>query len=234
VKNQYFGDVNDYLKYGILRSLVSEGLSLGVCWMLTPNDERRDGSKTDYLSRPGAWRAHDPELFDALVAATRDPSDRRIEHAEGGLLPGARFFGDEVPDARAERATWFERALTSLAGSDVLFFDPDNGLEVKSIPYGAKQSSKFLYRREVGEAWRRGFSLVVFQHFARISRDVFCARCLESLADDTPGSRAMALRTPNVLFLFAIRPEHRAKAEASVRSFEQKWSKRLTARVTLG
>ena len=39
MKNQYFGDVNDYRKYGLLRALQGEGsLSTLVAWMLTPDD----------------------------------------------------------------------------------------------------------------------------------------------------------------------------------------------------
>ncbi|CAA9432540.1 MAG: hypothetical protein AVDCRST_MAG37-733 [uncultured Rubrobacteraceae bacterium] len=50
MKNQYFGDVSDYRKYGLLRVLSSEGeISTGVCWMLTPSDGRTDGRKLEYL-----------------------------------------------------------------------------------------------------------------------------------------------------------------------------------------
>jgi hypothetical protein len=30
MENQYFGDINDYLKYGLLRGLASGVLSIGV------------------------------------------------------------------------------------------------------------------------------------------------------------------------------------------------------------
>jgi hypothetical protein len=44
MKNQYFGDVNDYRKYGLLRALQSTwNGSLLVAWMLTPDDGGRDG-----------------------------------------------------------------------------------------------------------------------------------------------------------------------------------------------
>jgi hypothetical protein len=39
MKNQYFGDINDYRKYGLLRILSDEGsMRTGVCWMLTRDD----------------------------------------------------------------------------------------------------------------------------------------------------------------------------------------------------
>ena len=44
MKDQYFGDINDYRKYGILRALQSKGQgTLLVAWMLTPDDGSRDG-----------------------------------------------------------------------------------------------------------------------------------------------------------------------------------------------
>jgi hypothetical protein len=44
MKNQYFGDINDYRKYGLLRMLQSSGGGrLLVAWMLTPDDGSRDG-----------------------------------------------------------------------------------------------------------------------------------------------------------------------------------------------
>ena len=46
MKDQYFGDVNDFRKYGLLRLLtLQDGLRLGVCWMLTAPDGRPDGRR---------------------------------------------------------------------------------------------------------------------------------------------------------------------------------------------
>ena len=40
MKNQYFGDINDYRKYGLLRILISGGgIKTIVCWVLRPDDE---------------------------------------------------------------------------------------------------------------------------------------------------------------------------------------------------
>ena len=69
MKNQYFGDVNDYVKYGLLRCFASEGFRVGVLWMLTPGDGRPDGRKTKYLSQPEKWKRHDADLFAVLSNA---------------------------------------------------------------------------------------------------------------------------------------------------------------------
>ena len=53
VKDQYFGDVNDFRKYGLLRVLAgSDRLRLGVCWMLTAPDGRTNGEFLAYLGQP--------------------------------------------------------------------------------------------------------------------------------------------------------------------------------------
>lgn len=57
MKNQYFGDVNDYQKYELLRTLANNGqYKIGVCWMLTADDGQTDGKFTDFLNKPDVWR----------------------------------------------------------------------------------------------------------------------------------------------------------------------------------
>jgi hypothetical protein len=52
MKNQYFGDINDYRKYGLLRAWQAAGNgTLLVAWMLTPDDGSRDGGSRSYLTR---------------------------------------------------------------------------------------------------------------------------------------------------------------------------------------
>ena len=61
MKNQYFGDIKDYRKYGILRALqAGSDLPLALCWMLTPDDGGADGRKVAYLHKPDRWRSLDP------------------------------------------------------------------------------------------------------------------------------------------------------------------------------
>jgi hypothetical protein len=67
MKNQYFGDINDYRKYGLLRGLSNDGeISTFVCWMLTANDSRPDGKFISYLGNQEKFSKYDPELFNIL------------------------------------------------------------------------------------------------------------------------------------------------------------------------
>src|SRR5258705_4419906 len=112
MKNQYFGDVNDYLKYGLLRCFAEAGLRIGVCWMLTPDDGRSDGRKIEYLSKPESWRVYDPPLFDLLSEAVRKKT-RRVHHVESsGLLPNTSFSNSLVPEEQHARKRWLSRSLS--------------------------------------------------------------------------------------------------------------------------
>ena len=67
MKNQYFGDVNDFQKYAILRLLAVNGsLKIGICWMLTADDQGNDGNLTAYLTQANLWKAYDPTLLEFL------------------------------------------------------------------------------------------------------------------------------------------------------------------------
>jgi hypothetical protein len=66
MQNRYVGDIGDYLKLSILRTL-SPGYRLGVAWWLFPDEAHNgDGRHVGYLNRPDQWRHFDPKLFDAL------------------------------------------------------------------------------------------------------------------------------------------------------------------------
>jgi hypothetical protein len=225
MKHQYFGDINDYLKYGILRCFAEQGFRVGVCWMMTPDDGRPDGQKMYYLSQPDKWKSHDPPLFDALFEALARPDGKHLRHLESmNVIPHGQFFGEVVPDGRIDRAVWFKQARAALSGSDFLFFDPDNGIEVRSKPLGRKHSSKYVYWEELGEAWNGGASVLVFQHFARVKRDGYVSSLLCETAKRIPGSVVIPLRTQNVLFLFACRVEHRARAHRAIELLGNRWS----------
>ena len=89
MKNQYFGDVNDYRKYGLLRALQSNGrTTLLVAWMLTPDDGGRDGGFRSYLDSPAMWAQCDHHLFSGLTGLLRSTAQPSVALIEGAdLLP---------------------------------------------------------------------------------------------------------------------------------------------------
>jgi hypothetical protein len=225
MKNQYFGDVNDYRKYGLIRLLTKQGeISTAICWMLTPDDGRTDGKFTDYLGSPEKWRRYDPELFDILHDLVLVKGVRNVNQAErSGVLPNALFYTKITPDDRKDRANYFNDFLALAVDCDLIFFDPDNGLEVKSRPYGRKNSSKYVYWQELTAAFAAGHSLLVYQHFPRINRDQFVRMKAQELAKKTGAPRIYTFQTPYVLFLLAAQERHENFFKATAAEVIQKW-----------
>lgn len=147
MKNQYFGDINDYRKYGLLRILAGDTkMRTAICWMLTPDDQRTDGGFVDYLNNPQRWRKHDPHLFDSLSNCIRHKKKRSVQWAEANnLIPSAVYFSKMLSYDREDRSKYFRELHEVIAGCDLAFFDPDNGIEVRSVPYGRKHSPENTY-----------------------------------------------------------------------------------------
>lgn len=209
MKEQYVGDVNDYRKYALLRLLGRSGLRLGVCWMLTPPDGRSDGNNLGYLDQP-KQEQHDPELFTLLRRVRGEPDARRLILIEGSeILPGAVFVNTIVPEPLFERQLWFKQASAALAETDLIFFDPDNGIEVGSVAKGRRNSSKYVYRDELAATYRAGHSLLVYQHFQRTERDSFIQAVATDLRRVAVDAEVWAIRTSHVVFMLVIQPRHR-------------------------
>ncbi len=184
MQDRYAGDIGDYGKFGMLRALASEGLSVGVNWYLveTPQQEAsvNDGQKLI----PERLTSCDPALADTLLAISHGPgrSVRVLEQAD--LVPGASYFSEPVPvDGRP---AWHARALAALAGADVVFLDPDNGLLVKSVGKRSARAPKYTFYEEVADYVARGQSVVVYNHRSRKQPDIYFDEICERLVDAVP------------------------------------------------
>jgi hypothetical protein len=210
VKDQYFGDVNDFRKYGLLRLLViPDRLRLGVCWMLTAPDGKKDGNRRDYLGHPEKYKYRDPALFDWLRQVVEVEEDLHMARIEGSSLLGSALFKSEVlTDNESKRNEYFSECATRFAGCDLIFFDPDNGLEVKSTQRGHKGSCKFLYWDEACATFDAGSSVLIYQHFIREKRDAYVARMAMELQRRTRAAAVFSYSTPHVLFLLASHKRH--------------------------
>jgi len=228
MKNQYFGDINDYLKYGLLRIIAAETkLRIAVCWMLTEDDSRPDGKKTRYLSDPSAWRQFDPPLFGILKHAVKTGC-RSIEAAETEeIVPSAAYQSELLPDDAPSRKQYLERTDCYAAVCDIVFFDPDNGMEIKTRKKGNKESSKFLYWDEVRHYSAMGKPLIGFQHFARVKRDEFIRDMTQRFILESGAAWVGALVSPNVVFFVVPAAPHEESLTKACESVCRQWHPHL-------
>jgi hypothetical protein len=193
--------------------------------MLTPGDTRSDGRFTEYLSQPDKWRDYDPKLYDRLVEAVATRGRRDVQYAaETDLVPGARYYDRLLPDDADGREDYWHPFWTVAAGCSLVFFDPDNGLEVTSRPYGRKESSKYLYWHELSQTLNRGCSALVYQHFRREKRDAFIARMALEMHHRTKLSTIYSFRTNRVVFFLVPLAYHLAGLKRHIEQVEHIWT----------
>ena len=233
MKNQYFGDENDYKKYGLLRTLTGRGeLPTALCWMLTPDDRGPDGRFTTYLRQPETWRHYDPDLYDHLWQAVVAQERRDVRcAAQEDLLPGVRFYDRLLPDDAAGRADYWSDFWKVAQGCSLVFFDPDNGLEVKSKPYGRAGSSKYLYWQELTRTTSRGYSALVYQHFRRTERDGFIAQMAQEMHERTKVKVVYSFRTNRVVFFLLPVAYHLPNFERHSAQVAHTWPGQIETKV---
>lgn len=177
--------------------------------MLTPNDQRNDGKFTRYLSQPNQWKKYDPELFDFLHQTVLVENRREIRVLEStSIIPNAKYHATLLRDSVAERSMYFDEMLKRFAESDLIFFDPDNGLEVRSVPQGRPKSSKYLYYDEVANVFRRGYSLLIYQHFPRTEHYQFIKLTGNNIKQSASEAEIYALATKTVVYFLVSQPKH--------------------------
>jgi hypothetical protein len=224
VKDQYAGDVNDYLKYALLRALAgAHPGTLQVCWMLTAPDRRPDGGRLAYLDDPEGFASLDPEVFQALGAMVRGGRRSVVAVQDAGVLGRASFHTALLGDGLAARERYFRGVWREVGAEDLVFFDPDNGLQVASVVRGRRNSCKYMFWEELEQALAKHRSVCFYQHFPRVQRGAYIEARLEALRTRFPQHAAFAVCSAWVAYLVCARPArarrlHRAAGELSTRS----------------
>jgi hypothetical protein len=208
VRHNFVNDIGDYAKYALLRAICASGdtpMRLGVIWYLTDHAESNgDGRKRAHLTR-GGWEDLDPELLAAMRRienARQDQSALNVALIESSsILPAdTMYFSEPLPGVGgnaqhrvAERAAWFRRARNAVKGSDLVFLDPDNGLQVRSVPLSASLSCKYAAVAEISALLDDSTGVVLYQHGNRAAWSQQRAEVCTQIASGT--SRPVTIRS---------------------------------------
>lgn len=181
MQQRYVGDVGDFGKYGLLRGLLRAARPrrprLAMLWWLTADESHNaDGRHAAYLDAPAEYRACDEALFDAMRAVRAARTVQAVMSA--GLLPPDAVSFDEpltfsarrrATERRSARDGWLERARAASRDAQLLFFDPDNGLECRSVGRHALKGPKYVFEDELQALGGPAQSLLVYHHLSRTS-----------------------------------------------------------------
>jgi hypothetical protein len=89
-----------------------------------------------------------------------------VNHAATAeMLPVAEFYSELLTAHRSLRAEYFKEMKEKLATCKLIIFDPDNGIETKSIAKGRRNSEKYVYWDEIGESFQVGHSFCYINIF---------------------------------------------------------------------
>jgi hypothetical protein len=195
VRHNFVNDIGDYAKYALLRALCANGqetIRLGVIWYLTDHTEQNgDGRKRAHLSQDG-WENLDPDLLQSMrliegSLVSQDELNVRLIEASGILPPDTAYFSEAIPRVErsvhrrvSARAAWFSSAEKAVGRCNLVFLDPDNGLEVRSVPITSPLASKYAAVSEIAALLESGTGVVLYQHGSRtpwpVQRERVCAQ----------------------------------------------------------
>ena len=164
---------------------IDQSLSLGVVWYLVPDEGHNDDGKYIQYLDPSAlnqqrYRLCDPLLYDTLRKIIHSGRRNISSIRESQVFPcGTRFYEAELsfdsPDGQepmaregrvSHRRTWLLNGLEATSNCDLVFVDPDNGLEVKVGPH-EKRGLKYVFFDELLLFLQRDQSLIIYHHIGR-------------------------------------------------------------------
>jgi hypothetical protein len=135
MKNRFYGDKKDYIKYGLLDILSADYRSIGINWCLTDDHHgnQNHGHDLNFLNDEN-WQRRDSRIFELLKQRVKNGQRSVIYCRIDRVIPIGHEVLEQLPDNVAQedyrdrRLAWHSRAKEKLVECDLVFFDPDKGV----------------------------------------------------------------------------------------------------------
>ncbi len=237
MQNRYVADVGDYGKYGLLRFISKTNLALGVNWYLAPDENHNsNGKHTSYLTNRSD-RAFDEKLYITLKNIIQS-DNRNVHSVQDSKILGNTAFYNKVLDLSSEndfrirqelRSSWHKSALEALQNCEVVFLDPDIGLEIKSVSLTSVNGNKYIGIGELKDYCSHGKSVIFYNHRERKPQEEYLDRFRELKKDSAfKGCSWFGLKFVRGTirdYIFIIRPEHLSEIKTQLDAFlSTNWS----------
>jgi hypothetical protein len=225
VKNQYFGDKRDLLKYSLLQALAQgvPTVNLLTCiWLLTPPSANNDGNR-HFRELEGSALG----VFLTKCVATGRRDVRELANYMVGR-PGRYVSYGDSPSmyfTKTSRHTYFTAIPDSALHGAVVFFDPDNGLEPQSTVTAAHL--KYAELRSIFDRMDDMSLAVVYQHLPRLPATSFWPRIADKVQTALNCSVGF-VASGDVGFLIALRDKvSRIHVSQILGEFRARWHTEL-------
>jgi hypothetical protein len=219
---EQIGGVGDFGKFALLRHLAKDR-RLAVCWYLTgQSDEGKDRDRHfDYLKRRDDFRHFDPEVFDRLLefdGGSRALIDPLTELHMSGILENAVFLRQQVPRQASLRRQWPDALVRSVRGTNLVFLDPDAGIQ------GKRLTPSHVALAEIAALRSPERTLIIgHQQSGRRAEVKFIADQMRSLGCNP----VEIIRLRLVTSRFYVIADHDAATTELIATFVRKWGDRI-------
>lgn len=182
MQDRYVGDVGDFGKYGLLNEICKKShgsVKLGINWFYVTREEKQRGerrySSYSYLNDESKdskkYAVCFPDLYDKLKGIVN--GRRSIKEIENCLiLPKETvFYSKPLPyssvnprEREEERKNWFRESLSQLKSADIIFLDPDNGIQADKVRKTQIKAIKYVFKDEIKQYYELDKSLLIYNH----------------------------------------------------------------------
>ena len=141
----------------------------------------------------------------------------RLVHFIVAALVGQLFFW-------ISRFFGFMREIRqTVFNCDLVFLDPDNGLNVKSVKKGTRKSVKYAWTCEIADYIADGKSVIFYNHRPRKKADAYFSEYSARLAVMKKPVHVLTFprRSVRDYFIIPAQPSHEAKIRAALQSMEE-------------
>lgn len=179
MQDSYVGDVGDFGKFCLLNEVYHsshKNIKMGINWYyITKHDNNGYGNQTNYLKETNKvwqkYRSCSPDLYDKLKNIML--SRRSIWAIESNnIMPkGTIFFSKPISSSSfsvseriKNREIWFKESLSELQRADIIFLDPDNGIQIDLSKKAQPIAVKYAFIDEIEKYYSLGKTLIVYNH----------------------------------------------------------------------
>jgi len=214
MKNQYFGDKRDFIKYSLIVDVLGHRPEMGTFVfvpMLTKDDPTNEGNVRHY-----ECGSRDGRVFEFLQADQEKKDIRNWRtFFDGTHFPNIKYINDldEAPFTHENRENYFQRVPLQDINNALVFIDPDIGIQPENkrtwgrIVNHPEKAEKYILKSDIKRLAKSipdSTALMVYQHLQR-NRHRHKAQAEEKLGvlSEFFGDNASSVRCSDVQYLFA-------------------------------
>lgn len=181
---KYFFDFGDFSKLNLLKSFQDNALKIGINMFFIKESINMDFLKKEYENERSKYlKTQFSDTYRNISEIQKKNLNDRISYYLKfirKILPNSLIYSDFIPNSRKDRETWFKEGLAEDNGifkGDILFFDPDTGIEKDNIGENMKAHHYILYDeinvlKELIKNRKENKSIIIYQHSLRNSEKI--------------------------------------------------------------